>query len=433
MSNKLLHHAWEYSRSFPRVRFAVRACYQLGMHSLRGGRHVLVGSEADMAPGEVVSDDYRHCFFGYYDKCPWDRSGEYLLCHRVAFVNRMPKPGESAEICLVACREKKTTTIGETTAWCWQQGSMLRWLENDAGRRIIHNDFREGKYVSVIIGLDGSEQDVLPAPVYAVSKDGKQAVSVDFGRLHHGSRGYGYVAKPYAGLCQLCPDDTGIYHMDLATGECRLVLSLAQIAVHSGRSGSGEAFNYFNHLEFNPSGTRFVFLHRWFKRRKGGSRGQEFTRMFTAKPDGSDIYLLADYGMVSHFTWRDDRHLLAWANHDAAGRRYYLFEDQTENVEIVGEDVLTEDGHPSYSPNGRWILTDTYPNREGLRTLILYDTREARRYDVGRYYSPVRFRGPLRCDLHPRWSPDGGRVCFDSIHRGRRGVFVMDVAERCEN
>jgi len=151
--------------------------------------------------------------------------------------------------------------------------------------------------------------------------------------------------------------------------------------------------------------------------------------MFTVNPDGSDLYLVADREMVSPFTWRDDRDLLAWANHPMAGRRYYLFEDQTQNVEVVGEGVLTEDGHPTYSPDGRWVLTDTYPNAGRIRTLILFDTRISKRYDSARYFAPFRFDGPMRCDLHPRWSPDGRQVCFDSAREGARRVYIMDVAE----
>ncbi len=32
--------------------------------------------------------------------------------------------------------------------------------------------------------------------------------------------------------------------------------------------------------------------------------------------------------------------------------------------------------------------------------------------------------GDLRCDLHPCWSRRGNRICFDSMHEGRRAVYV---------
>lgn len=55
--------------------------------------------------------------------------------------------------------------------------------------------------------------------------------------------------------------------------------------------------------------------------------------------------------------------------------------------------------------------------------------RKELRVDLGRYHSPLPFRGEIRCDLHPRWSRDERQVCFDSIHEGSRQVYVMDVSE----
>ncbi|MBI3971026.1 MAG: hypothetical protein HY332_07025 [Chloroflexi bacterium] len=95
----------------------------------------------------------------------------------------------------------------------------------------------------------------------------------------------------------------------------------------------------------------------------------------------------------------------------------------------MGQGVLTEDGHCSYSPDGNWLLTDTYPRRKPYRTLILSDLRTGRRIDVGRFLSPPEITGEIRCDLHPRWSQDGTLVCFDSVHEGSRQLHVVDVSE----
>lgn len=150
--------------------------------------------------------------------------------------------------------------------------------------------------------------------------------------------------------------------------------------------------------------------------------------MYTAARDGSDNYCLSDYNMVSHYAWRDNTHLLAWANHEVDGEHYYLYEDKANNVTIVGEEILTEDGHPSYSADGRWILTDTYPDSKRFRTLILFDTWNSTRYELGKFFVPFIFNGPVRCDLHPRWGPDGRQVCFDSVHEGKRRIYTIDVS-----
>jgi Tol biopolymer transport system component len=108
--------------------------------------------------------------------------------------------------------------------------------------------------------------------------------------------------------------------------------------------------------------------------------------------------------------------------------RYWLCRDRSPEREVVGDGVFTCDGHCSFSPDGRWILTDTYPDAEGKRTLILFRPEDGVRVDMGRFHAGG-LAGPVRCDLHPRWSPDGRRVCFDSVHEGTRQMYVMDVSE----
>ncbi len=156
-----------------------------------------------------------------------------------------------------------------------------------------------------------------------------------------------------------------------------------------------------------------------------------WTRLYTAKPDGTDLRLHADAGMVSHFDWRDDRTILAWARVAREGGhldRYFLFEVESGTTEVVGEGTLTQDGHSSYSPDRRWILTDTYPDAERFHTLILYEVSSGRRIDLGRFFEPPESTGPWRCDLHPRWNRDGTKVCFDSPHQGGiRQMYEIDV------
>jgi hypothetical protein len=174
--------------------------------------------------------------------------------------------------------------------------------------------------------------------------------------------------------------------------------------------------------------------------------------------------------MVSHFDWRDDRRLLAWARtgrpggggggsrlvrlagsrpfrrpplswglrlarrlgavgwtrQRLVGDRFLLFTDGTGDVEPVGLGQLVEDGHCSYAPDGRWILMDTYPHEDRMRTLLLYDPRARRRVDVGRFHSRD-LPEEIRCDLHAKWDREGRRVCIDSTHEGARQVYVLDV------
>ncbi len=357
----------------------------------------------------------RNYFFGYYDKSPWSSSQKYLLYLSVPRIERHPTVEDEGTIEYIDLEKGEKQKICKTRAWNWQQGCMLKWLDDSF---IIYNDHRSGRYVSVKRHLHDGIEKVLPLPVYTVDQDNKQALSLNFERLHHLRPGYGYDSGRYK-LEEYAPPDDGIYRVDLEDETIQLVMTLNELSEDDDR------YNWVNHIEFNPSGTRAVFLHR-----VESSDGWR-TRMFTMDPDGSNLYSLCDSGNISHFTWKNDEELLAWAKKSESdeGSHYYLFKDQTEKVDIVGGEAFDEDGHPSFSPDGKWILTDTYPDKGGWKELILYDLEHRERYDLGRFHTPIKYRlGPLKSDLHPRWDREGKKVCFDSVHEGRRKMYVMDVS-----
>lgn len=385
-----------------------------------------------------VSPDDGHYFFGYYDKCPWDPTGRHLLAHKLDFFDRQPRPHEEAAIGVIDLTSGLFHELDRTAGWSWQQGAMLQWLPLDAGHLagggpatadILYNQFDGRRYTAVMRDIHGGGTRVFDRPVYCVSPDGRQAMSLDFERLHRLRPGYGYASLPDPWENVLAPADTGIHWLDLQTGASRMVMSLDWAAHCAPRDAFDRTEHWFNHLTFTPDGRRFVFLHRW----KQPDQLQLTTRLYTARPDGRDSRLLLDTGMVSHYAWRDPHTLLAWVRlpdgppHE--GRECYaLIDDRTGRCEPVAPDVLNRDGHMTYSPDGRWVLTDTYPDRQQMRTLLLYEPASGRRIDLGRFFSPRDLPVECRCDLHPRFSRDGRQVCIDSLHEGFRGIYIMDVS-----
>lgn len=90
-----------------------------------------------------LSPDDGHYFFGYYDRCPWDGSERYHLALKVGQCERLPLPGETAEIGLLDRENPGTfTPVATTRAWCHQQGSMTLWLKNRPGC-FCYNDIDE--------------------------------------------------------------------------------------------------------------------------------------------------------------------------------------------------------------------------------------------------------------------------------------------------
>ena len=90
---------------------------------------------------------------------------------------------------------------------------------------------------------------------------------------------------------------------------------------------------------------------------------------------------------------------------------------------------LNTDGHCSYSPDGTRIITDTYPNRKRIASIYLCTENDNRARKIARVLSLFKYDNDCRCDLHPRWNREGTKVCIDSVHEGRRGLYVIPVPQ----
>lgn len=380
--------------------------------------------EADYPEAKAVTRGPKCHFFGYYDKCPWDKSGRYLLGMEIDYCDRNPKPGEPLTVGMVDLQDdNRYIALDKTTAWSWQQGTMLQWRGLETAGEAIYNSVEDDHYVAIVRDVHSGKTRTLPRPIYAVDRAGRQAVTLDFDRLNRLRPGYGYMALPERNADIAAPRDAGIYWMDLASGKNKLIIPIAWAANNKRDERFGENHHWFNHLQFNPSGTRFIFLHRWKRDRSW------FTRLYTARPDGSDIRLHSDTGMVSHFDWRDDKTILAWSRTEEKGNHFYLFDVDTNETTVVGDGVLTRDGHCNYSPDRKWFLNDTYPDSKRMQTLMVVRTADEKRFDIGKFFLPRELTGPFRCDLHPRWNRDGTQVCIDSAHTGKRQMYVVDVRQ----
>ena len=405
---------------YPGIKRIVKSVYQHAMYAISPK----IKSEGNIT--RLSPDDANHeYFFGYYDKCPWDRTDRYVLCLKADDTWSDVSPKAKADILLIDTglpendgnRVKK---IAETRAWNVQQSCMLQWMGPDFSSRILFNDYRNGRYVAVIKELKSGAEHVINAPVYTVSADGRTALTLDFSRLYNLRPGYGYYNVPEKTKGIALPDDTAVWKIDLESGDITPLLSYKNFATFQPRSEMQEkgAVHKVNHLMLSPNGKRFMVLYRWFV----GER--KFTRLVTCNIDGTGMYVLSDDDMVSHCFWKDDEHILAFENKKDGGTGYYLMRDKTKEYQHCWPE-LTGDGHPSYSPDRRHIVTDSYPDRVRIQYLYVMKDERSKPDIVARVFSPFKYDNDTRCDLHPRWNHAGDMVCFDSVYEGHRGLYMV--------
>ena len=150
--------------------------------------------------------------------------------------------------------------------------------------------------------------------------------------------------------------------------------------------------------------------------------------MFTANRDGSNLTMLPIDFHASHYTWRTNDELIIFSRLPDGGDQYRIYSADGKNISILGRDRMPSNGHCSFSPDGKLLLTDSYTQPDGCRELVIYSPEKDERYSLGKYYSPDILQY-TRCDLHPRWSQDGKRISFDSFHEEFRGVYAIDLPE----
>jgi hypothetical protein len=371
-------------------------------------------------------------WFGYCDKTPFSGDDNKILAMALTYPKDWSQKAAKFPVRLgwfdwstVVSGKQEFRQFGETASWSWQQGCMLQWFPKDPDRLVLYNRLVEGRYGCVI--QDVFTRDIAMSydlPIYAIDPAGKRGVSLSFSRLERLRPGYGYGNLPDETAAQACPDNDGIWQVDLETGSRELLLSLRQIADFQPVPSMAGVPHYVNHLLFSPNGRRIVFLHLWVP--QGGRRN----RLMLYDFDGGSLQVVDDAAIASHFCWLDDTRLVCFRYPHEGCPGYVMYTLASAGVShcapLPGMADLS-DGHPSMSVSTGWLVTDTYPDKMGDQSIHVYSMRENTLRTVGRFFSPFRYQGPRRCDLHPRWDRAGLRICFDGVHCGKRTIHVLDI------
>ena len=373
---------------------------------------------------ERLTSPPKHHFFGYYGINPWDKSGRYHLSLETDFDDHQPTIHDKANVGWVDKTTNQFIKISETPSFNLQQGSMMFWIDCGYGEEFTYNSQYEGQLVSYAIHKQSQKKRRIEGAIAAVSPTYDKAIGLDFHRMSYCRPVVGYAHEEEDYVLENIPTDDGLHLLDLKTGKKSLLLSIKEVIDQMDVEVPKNQPVWFNHVLFDPSGERLLFLCRVKHETLG-----RLTSLWTLNKDGSDLQCQIPFGhAVSHFDWKDEKTILITS--DLLGAFEYLeFTAGKKDFKAIGKNILTVDGHCSYLKDSNWIVSDTYPlGSEHQAELFLFNTEKNKKISLGKFPHDRKYRGVIRCDLHPRASNDGKLISFDSVHEGVRQIYTVDIS-----
>ena len=369
----------------------------------------------------ITSGPMEHFFASYYGINSWDGTNRYATILETPIKYRLSTENDPATLGMVDMNNNEFIPLAQTRAWNFQQGCMAHWLGFSPDSLIIYNDLRDGKFVSIILNVFTKKERLIPYPVSAVSPNGKEAICINFARLRITRTDYGYGGDGQDSRKDISfPEDDGLFRVNLETGEAKLIVSIAQVK-NLVPELEPEGIEYFNHTLFSRDGSKVFWLARAIPHRN--------TTAFTVNRDGTNLQrCFPDGWSGSHFDWLNGDELMISAKYNQKIWGHVLFTVGKQDYRLLGGGLLDFDGHGTFSPDEKWMVTHTYPDKHFHENKIyLMNMKTQAVLPLGRYLEPPEFHGYWRCDIHPRWSPNGKLIGFNSTHTGSRQVYVMDV------
>ncbi|MFB3825447.1 MAG: hypothetical protein ACE15B_01715 [Bryobacteraceae bacterium] len=354
-------------------------------------------------------------FFGYIGhvkNIPWNGNGRYVVALETGFQDRMPKPGEAANVVLIDTGHgNAVTVIEQSRAWNFQQGTMFYWNPEAPDTQLFFNDrdpktnqvfavlfdiarkrrIREYRYPDTPFGNSG------------VAQNGGRFLGINYGRLARLRTVTGYPGAYDWTVDVAAPENDGIFLADARTGEKRLLISFARLAAELRVPGR---HLFINHTLWNRRDDRIYF----YVRADFDSREKRVNIPCSIRPDGS--------GLTSHETfigghpeWEQESRIIG-----AREGRMVLYDvDQKKLVGEIGWPGLFPDpeGDTALSPDGNWIVNGSRAKEGNVYTVL---RRSDSAWGRSRPFAhPGLTKGDLRVDGSPAWNRSNDAFLFPAI------------------
>lgn len=417
---------------------------------------------------ETPSDKYSE-WFGYYNYDILSSDHTKVLCNRITEDGISPCANILIEVGYYDIPSGVWHHVGNSDSWNWQQGCMLQWLNDE---EIIFNSSRGNHHIAIIHNIHTGKQRTIDWAIYGITPDGKKSISLDMERAHW-CRAYHYESVIDETKDGVLYEDDGIFEIDLTNNLRTRIVSIQDIIALDSRPYFKHAKHWLEHIMINQDGTKFCVLHRFSP---VNNVYQYKTRLIIVDMNTHRMECIKNWESTqwSHFGWYgNDFCIYAYpsrikiSNKDFAStsslptkalkkkslklqikkivgsmipiwlddmlrktRKHYQFYSTINNeyriIDCFKNAMFDIDGHPSFVPGGKYVITDTYPNKKKTQHLVIYN-RTNKKYLVLAAFNAYYKGNPASCDLHPKLSKDGQYVAVDSAHDEKHHVIVFKL------
>lgn len=407
-------------------------------------------------------------WFGYYHYDVLSKDTTKMLCGRTDFDARAITPQDTVNLGYYDIKTGVWHKIGESDSFNWQQGAMLQWLPGEGNEsKAIYNCSDKKRFYARIKDIVSGESKQVDFPVYCITPDGRYSITLKYERSYW-CRAYHYQSVRDEKYNVQIDEEDGIFKADLLNNTKERIVSIRQVIEMDADADFEAAKHWLEHIMINPSGTRFVFLHRF-------TYGEGYyTRLCLADIDGKNLQVVPGWreNDWSHFGWQGDDAFVIYsvkkspkqvnvnkqmqkkktrfslrillrrisnapilrqvknAIRGTNNNRYYLtFACKGGVCKETGRyehPLLNIDGHPSFTKDGKYMITDSYPDKKGFQRLIVYNTTNNQAILLGEFFAPLK-GNPASCDLHPKFCSNETLLAVDTAYSGKHKMVVFEL------